>query len=152
MGGFTSLQFDPKNPSPDGQLIKKILSIQVPTSGGTMVTWTPQFKGALVQRIHFKYTGTDWTGTADGNIQNVECKKNGVAIWDRVACTDARFLQQEQRKVPQSKYYHLDFIHDNVSSAAMATADARALEFNFQLGAADTIKALVEVLDVPGNL
>jgi len=152
VGGFTSLQFDPKQPSPDGQLIKKILAIQIPTSGGTAVTWTPQFKGALIQRIHFRYTGTDWTSTADGNVNSVEVKKNGVAVWDRISCRDARFIQQEQRKVPQSKTYHLDFVHDNVSSAAMSTADARALEFNFALGAADTLKALVEVLDVPNNL
>lgn len=153
LGGFTSLQFNPKDPNPvEGQLIKKILSIQIPTSGGTMVTWTPQFKGAIIQRIHFRYTGTDWSGTADGNLQSVECKKNGVAVWDRIGCRDARFIQQEQRKVPQSKTYHLDFVHDNVSSAAMGTADARALEFNLQLGAADTVKALVEVLDVPNNL
>lgn len=152
LGGFTSLQFDPRAPTADGQLIKKYLSIQIPTSGGTSVTWTPQFKGALVQRIHFRYTGTDWSGLVSGNLQNVECKKNGVAIWDRIECRDARFIQQENRKVPQSKTYHLDFVHDNVHSAAMATADARALEFNFQLGAADTLKALVEVLDVPNNL
>lgn len=153
LGGFTSLQFDPKSPNPtEGQLIKKILAIQIPTSGGTKVTWTPQFKGAIIQRIHFRYTGTDWGAAADGNVQTVEVKKNGVAVWDRIRCLDARFIQQEQRKVPQSKTYHLDFVHDNVSSAAMATADARALEFNFELGAADTLKALVECLDVPNNL
>ena len=97
-------------------------------------------------------TGTDWGAAADGNIATVEVKKNGVAVWDRIRCLDARFIQQEQRKVPQSKTYHLDFVHDNVSSAAMSTADARALEFNFELGAADTLKALVECLDVPNNL
>ena len=152
LGGFTSLQFDPRQPNTDGQLIKKVLSIQIPTSGGTAVTWTPIFKGAIVQRIHFRYTGTDWGALTNGNVQTVECKKNGVAVWDRIECRDARFLQQEQRKSPQSKTYHLDFVHDNVHSAALATADARALEFNLALGAADTIKALVEVLDVPNNL
>ncbi|MDN3544656.1 major capsid protein P2 [Kinneretia asaccharophila] len=152
LGGFTSLQFNPKEPNPDGQLIKKLLKIQVPTSGGTAITWTPIFKGAIVQRIHFKYTGTDWTASANGNVQSVECKKNGVAVWDRIECRDARFVEQEQRKTPQSRYYHLDFVHDNVHSAALATADARALEFNLALGAADTITAIVEVLDSPNNL
>lgn len=152
VGGFTSLQFDPKNPQPDGQLIKKYLAYQIPTSGGTSVTWTPMFKGAIVQRVHFRYTGTDWTTTADGNLQTVEVKKNGVAVWDRIFCTDNRFLQLEQRKAPQSKQYTLDFVHDNVHSAALTTADARALEFNFALGAADTLRAIVECLDAPGNL
>lgn len=152
LAGFTSLQFDPKAPNPDGQLIKKYLAYQIPTSGGTAVTWTPSFKGAIIQRIHFRYTGTDWTALANGNLLSVECKKNGVAVWDRIEDRDARFIQQENRKVPQSKQYTLDFVHDNVHSSALATADARALEFNFALTAADTLRAIVECLDVPNNL
>ena len=152
LGGFTSLQFDPRQPAVDGQLIKKVLGFSIPTSGGTAVTWTPQFKGALVQRIHFHYAGTDWGATTDGNLKAVQCKKNGVAVWDRIACKDNRFILQEQKKVPQSKVYTLDFIHDNVNSAALSTADARALEFNLDLAATDTIRAIVEVLDVPNNL
>lgn len=152
IGLFTGLQFDPRLPSPDGQLIKKVLAIQIPTSGGTAVTWTPQFKGAVVQRIHFEYSGTDWSTLVDGNILTVEAKKNGVAVWDRINDKDNRFYQLEMRKVPQSKLYTLDFVADNIHSAAMATADARSLEFNFALTAADQIRAFVEVLDVPNNL
>lgn len=152
LGWFTALQFDPKNPDPRGQLIKKLLKIQIPTSGGTAVTWTPQLKGAILQRAFFRYGGTDWGASTDGNIQTVEVKKNGFAIWDRIACKDARFYQQEMRKVPQSKTYVVDFVADNIHSAAMSTADARSLEVNFALGAADTLVALVEVLDTPGNL
>lgn len=152
LGGFTTLQFDPRKPAPEGQLIKKVLAYQIPTSGGTAVTWMPDFKGAIVQRVHFSYAGTDWTASANGNVQSLEVKKNGVAVWDRLSCLDNRFLLQEQRKVPQSKFYSLDFIADNVNSAALATLDARALEFNLALGATDTIRALVECLDVPGNL
>lgn len=152
LGGFTSLQFDPSKPSVDGQLIKKILAYQVPTSGGTSVTWMPDFKGAVVKRIHFSYAGTDWGATTNGNLHTVEAKKNGVAIHDRIVCLDNRFVLQEQKKVPQSKFYSLDWIHDNVNSAALSTADARSLEFNLSLTATDTVRALVEVLDVPGNL
>jgi hypothetical protein len=152
LGYFTGLQFDPQNPQPNGQLIKKVLQIQVPTSGGTALTWTPQFKGAVIQRIYFEYTGTDWTALVDGNILTVEIKKNGVAIWDRIADKDARFYQLEMRKVPQSKFYVVDFVADNVHSSAMATADARALEINLLLTAGDTIRAYVECLDVPNNL
>lgn len=149
---FTSLQFDPKQPAPEGQLIAKTLAYSIPTSGGTRITWTPDFKGAIVKRIHFRYTGTDWTATANGNVQSVEVKKNGVAIHDTIECRVNRYYQQEMRKVPQSRYYSVDFIADNINSAALTTADARALEINLNLGAADTIRALVEVLDVPGNL
>lgn len=150
IAGFTALQFDGK--SSDGQLIKKVLRMQLPSSGGTRNTWTPDFRGAYVQRIHFEYAGADWGAAANGNINTVEVKKNGVAVWDRIACLDNRFVLQEHKKVPQSKWYSLDFIHDNVNSAALATADARALEFNFELTATDTIVALCEVLDMPNNL
>jgi len=152
IGCFSSLQFDPKKPNPSGQLVKKILGYQVPSSGGTSLTWTPDFKGAQVQRIHFAYTGTDWTTTANGNLARVECRKNGTAIWDRVQCVDNRFWLQEQNLSPQSKFYTLDFIADNNFGAMLDTRDARALEFNLTLGAVDTIKAFVEVLDVPRNL
>jgi Viral coat protein P2 N-terminal domain len=152
LGGFTQLQLDPTKPSRDGQLIHKVLSYNIPSTGGTTITWMPDFKGALVKRIHFAYTGTDWTGSTNGNLQRVEAKKNGTVIHSRVQCFNQRFLVQEQRKVPQSRMYHLDFVHDNVHSGALDTRDARALEFNLFTGAADTIKALVEVLDLPRNL
>jgi hypothetical protein len=152
LGGFTGLQFDPAKPAPEGQLIKKLLKYQIPSTGGTAVTWMPDFKGAIVQRVHFSYDGTDWTSTADGNLKQLEVRKNGTAVWDRIACLDARFVQQEHQKTPQSKFYTLDFVHDNAHSAALATADARALEFNLTLTATDTIRALVECLDLPRNL
>ena len=152
LAGFTSLQFDPSKPAADGQLIRKTLVYQIPTSGGTRVTWTPDFKGAIVQRCHFQFTGTDWAGLNNGNLISVEVKKNGVAIWDRIEDRDNRFILQEQRKAPQSRFYHLDFVHDNVHSSSLSTVDARALEFNFNLAAADTLRAIVEVLDTPNNL
>lgn len=152
LGFFTGLQIDPTKPNPDGQLIHKLLQIQVPTSGGTSLTWTPQFKGAVIKRVFFEYTGTDWSGSNDGNLQTVEVKKNGIAVWDRINCKDTRFYQLEMKKVPQSKFYVVDFVADNVHSSALATADANSLEFNLTLGAGDTIKAYVECLDVPNNL
>lgn len=151
LAGYTSLQFDPSKPTPDGQFIKKILAYNIPTTGGTQITWTPNFKGAQVQRVHFKFAGTNFSGSTDGNLKRIEVKKNGVAVHD-VMDNLNRFLLQEQMKTPQAQFYHLDFVADNVHSAALATADARALEFNLTLTAADTVKAIVEVLDVPNNL
>ena len=152
IGGFTSLQFDPTKPTFDGQLIHKLLAYNIPTSGGTLVTWMPDFKGAIVKRIHFSYSGTDWTSTADGNLQRVEVKKNGTVLWSRIRCLDNRFILSEQKKVPQSKFYSVDFIADNVVSASLDTRDARALEFNLILGVTDSVKAIVEFLDLPRNL
>lgn len=152
-GGFTALQFNPKQPNNRrSQLVHKLLSYVIPSNGGTRVTWTPNFRGAEVKRIHFAYTGTDWTATADGNLKQVEVKKNGVAVWDRIPCNINRFIQQEHQKVPQAKTYALDFVHDNVHSATLKTRDARSLEFNIDLTANDTITAFVECLDLPDNL
>lgn len=151
LGGFTSLQFDPARPDPNGQLIKKTLAITIPTSGGTSVSWLPDFRGAQIQRIHFSYGGTDWATSSNGNVQRVECRKNGTTIWDRIQCMDNRFILKEHKKVPQSKFYTLDFTHDNNMRAMLDTRDARALEFNLTLGATDTVKALVEMLDAPRN-
>lgn len=151
LGGFTSLQFDPARPDPNGQLIKKTLAITIPTSGGTSVTWLPDFRGAQIQRIHFAYAGTDWGLSTNGNIQRVECRKNGTTVHDRVQCMDNRFILREHKKVPQSRFYSLDFTHDNNMRGMLDTRDAKALEFNFTLGANDTIKALVEMLDAPRN-
>lgn len=151
LGGFTSLQFDPSRPDPNGQLIKKTLAITIPTSGGTSVTWLPDFRGAQIQRIHFAYTGADWGLTTNGNLQRVECRKNGTTVHDRIQCMDNRFILREHKKVPQSRFYSLDFTHDNNMRGMLDTRDARALEFNFTMGANDTIKALVEMLDAPRN-
>ncbi|MEK8027235.1 hypothetical protein [Pseudaquabacterium rugosum] len=43
-------------------------------------------------------------------------------------------------------------MHDNVHSSALSTIDARALEFNLTLGTTDTVRAIVECLDLPRNL
>jgi hypothetical protein len=157
--GFTGLQHDPAGKRDhkagterEEQLIHKLLKITVPNNGATRQTWMPNFMGAQIKRIHFFYTGTDWTTSADGNLYQVECKKNGVAVHDRVTCLANRFIQQEQGMVPQSKVYTLDFVHDRVMSAMLATRGAKSLEFNLDLTAGDTVTAFAEVLDLPRNL
>lgn len=155
--GFTGLQFTPKNnhtaaQNRNEQLIHKLLRYVVPNNGATRQSWMPNFGGAQIKRIHFFYTGTDWTTSADGNLYQVECKKNGVAVHDRVTCLANRFIQQEQGMVPQSKVYTLDFVHDRVMSAMLATRGAKSLEFTLDLTAGDTVTAFVECLDLPRNL
>lgn len=150
--GFTALQFNPAKPNRNGQLIHKLIPYIIPNAGGTSQTWAPSFGGAIIKRVHFSYTGTDWSATADGNLKSVYLRKNGVSWHDNVRCLDQRFILTEQRKVPQSKVYHLDFVHDNVARAALQTRDARSLQFDLTTTAADTITAFVEALDVPNNL
>jgi hypothetical protein len=134
------------------QLIHKLVRYVVPSGGGTRLNWQPRFNGAEVKRIHFRYTGTDWTALGNGNLFRVEARRNARAWWDRVECNANRFLQLEQRKVPQSRTYTLDFVHDNIFSNTLKTAGAANIEFNLETTLADTVTAFVECLDIPGNL
>lgn len=151
VAGFTALQFDPKKPSASGQLMHKLLRYVIPSNGGTLQVWTPDFRGAILKRVAFRYLGTDWTSTTDGNLRSVLVRKNGLAVHDNIRCLTLRQIQQEFRKVPQSRTHMVDFITDNVHEAAMATARS-TFQFDLTLGANDTVVALVECLDVPGNL
>ena len=134
-----------------GEIIHKLLYFPASTSVGGKFPINFQAKGALIKRAHLFYAGTDWTGTTDGNVNRVEVKKNGLVVWDATSRM-ARFIEQEQRKVPQAKHYCVDFIYDNNASGALTTADAAALEFNAYLTAADALDVYVEVLDLPFNL
>lgn len=87
----------------------------------------------------------------DGNISELVVRKNGLAVWE-ASCQDARFIQQEYGRVPQSKCYVYEPIVDNNQSGMLTTADAEALEFLMTLAAADTVTAYFEVIDQPGRL
>jgi hypothetical protein len=108
-------------------------------------------KGALIKRVHFFYGGADWGAAADGNLNRLEVKKSGLVIWDAM-CLEARFMQGEYRKVPQSKLYVFDPIMDNNMSGLVSTTDAASMEFNTYLTAADTLNCYIELLDLPGNI
>lgn len=134
------------------QLIHKLVRYVVPSGGGTRLNWQPRFNGAEIKRIHFQYTGTDWTALADGNLFRVESRRNSTAWWDRVNCNANRFMQLEQRKVPQTRTYVLDYVHDNIFSNTLKTGGNANIEFNLETTSADTVTAFVECLDLPGNL
>jgi hypothetical protein len=154
--GWTAPQFldvdKDGRPTRQEQLIHKLLRYVVPSGGGTRLNWQPRFNGAEIKRIHFRYTGTDWTALANGNLARVESRRNSTAWWDRIDCNANRFLQLEQRKVPQARTYVLDYVHDNIYSNTLKTAGNPNIEFNLETTAADTVTAFVECLDIPGNL
>ncbi len=137
-------------PPQGNPLIFKLLYFPTSTTvaGKFPINFNPM--GALIKRVHFFYAGADWGAAANGNLNHLEVKKNGLVIWD-MDCLDARFIQQEYRKVPQSKLYVYDPIVDNNQNGILVTADARSLEFNTNLTAGDTINCYVELLDAPNN-
>ncbi|MGQ0750601.1 MAG: major capsid protein P2 [Betaproteobacteria bacterium] len=70
------------------------------------------------------------SNNSDGNLADLRVKKNGVPVWEEIGCAEARFVQKEYRKVPQSKLYVYDPIVDNNQSGALVTADAASLRFS----------------------
>lgn len=139
-------------PPQGNNLIKKILKIMTPSlaAGRNDIPFNPM--GALIQRVFIKYGGTDWTTSADGNVKDLRVVKNGVPICDDIGCLDNRFVQQEYRKVPQTKMYVYDAIVDNNQSGAVVTSDAKSLQIRPNLTATDTLTCYFEVIDTPYNL
>lgn len=138
-------------PPQGNQFIQKL--VYIPASSSVAGKFPVQLfpKGALIKRVHFFYGGTDWTGTADGNLQRLEVKKSGYVIHE-ATCLENRFIQQEYRKVPQSRLYTYDPVVDNNMSGLLVTADASSIEFNTWLTAADTLNVYAELIDTPYNI
>lgn len=148
VGYFTPPQGESEDPR---QLMKKLVAVPYSFSAGGRFLLPFEPKGALLQRVHVFYGGTDWSASTDGNLSKIEVKKNGLIVFDPPAL-DNRYGQTEYGKVPQSKCFTIDFVEDNNPGAALVTADARTLEFTCTVGAADAGIAYFEVLDPPNNL
>lgn len=97
--------------------------------------------GSIIKRVHFFHA----------NMTGLEVKKNSIVIHDT---TDAinKYIQTENKKVTAAGQYVADFIVDNNQSGMLVTADARSMEWNLTLSAADTVIAQVEFIDTLGNL
>lgn len=134
-----------------GEIIHKLMYFPASTNVAGKFPINFAARGALIKRVHVFYTGADWTSTTDGNVNRMEVKKNGLVVFESTSRV-ARFMQQEQRKVPQAKHFCVDFVFDNNQSGALKTSDAASLEFNAFLTAADGLDVYVECLDLPFNL
>lgn len=149
--GKNAKKGDPSGTDREEQFMAKLLRTVVPSGGGTRLNWQPDFRGALVKRLHFFYTGTDWTGVANGNLYQVEVRRSGRFIHDRIQCLSNRYALQNYDKVPQSKVYTVDFMADNQLNKALDMRGA-TMDVTLDLTAADTVTCFAEVLDHPRNL
>lgn len=140
--------------------VLKFLPFSFTQSASGRFTLPLQFRGSLLKRVWLHYNGTDWTGTTNGNVSRMEVKKNGLVIFDQT-CLDNRFDQSNNKKVPQSGLYVVDFLVDNNHDAHVQTIRNTqsgqvfdAFEFNAYLTDAGgaTVTAIAEVLDTPTNL
>jgi hypothetical protein len=117
-------------------------------------------RGALIKRVWLFYTGTNFTASANGNINRMEVKKNGIVMFDQ-SDLDNRFDQSEFKKVPQANTFVVDFILDDNHDAHVQTIRDTssgkvydAFEFNAYLGDAggSQVQVVAEVLDTVTNL
>ncbi len=100
-------------------------------------------RGALIKSVHFFH---------GGNVTNLEVKKNGIVIFDNVPVAVNNFNLTEYKNVPQTNVFHYDPCLDNNYANMLITQDATSLDFNITTSAADTINAVLEVIDVLGNM
>lgn len=100
-------------------------------------------RGAIIKRVHFAH---------GGQVQALEVKKNGIVIHDNVTAAVNTFYQLDNRKNAQSNMYTYDPCLDDNYVNAIKTQDATSIEFNLQMGGADTVTAVIEVLDLLGNM
>jgi hypothetical protein len=100
-------------------------------------------RGAIVKRVHFAH---------GGNVTALEVKKNGIVIHDNVTTAVNTFYQLDYNKTAQTNLYTYDPCLDNNYTNAIKTQDMVSLEFNLTTSAADTVTAVVEVLDLLGNM
>lgn len=100
-------------------------------------------RGGIIKRVHFNH---------GGNLTMLEVKKNGIVIHDNILTAVNTFWQLDYAKVAQSNLYTFDPCADNNYANAIKTMDMVSLEFNPTYSAADTVTAVLEVLDTLGNM
>lgn len=100
-------------------------------------------RGAIIKRVHFAH---------GGNLTLMEVKKNGIVIHDNIPTAVNTFWQLDYKKVAQANLYTYDPCADNNYANAVKTMDMVSLEFNPTFSAADTVTAVLETLDVLGNM
>lgn len=144
-----------KNP-----IVQKYVPFSVAQTVSGRVTLPINLRGALLKRLWIFYSGTAWTATTNGNVNRLECKKNGVVFFDQTDL-DNRFDQTQFKKVPQAGLYVADFLVDDNHDAHITTMRNTesgqvfdAFEFNGYLGDAGgaAMTVIAEVLDTVTNL
>lgn len=100
-------------------------------------------RGAIIKRVHFAH---------GGQLSALEVKKNGVVIHDNVPTAVNAFYQADYKKAAQVNLYTYDPCLDNNYTNAIKTQDMVSLEFNMTVAGADTVTAVLEVLDLLGNM
>ncbi|MCK9991400.1 MAG: hypothetical protein RugAbin2_02414 [Rugosibacter sp.] len=135
-----------KQTGPYAPLLQKVLRYPWQSTVGGKVNLTLPFGaqvGAVIKRVHFEQV--------TGNITALEVKQDGLTLHESALALN-QYVQGEHQRVPQNLWYTADFIVDMNQGNALDTRDAKSLEFNITLSAADSGFVIVEYYDVLGNL
>lgn len=141
-------------------MVLKFVPFTFTTNASGRFTLPLNLRGALLKRLWIFYSGTGWTGAANGNVSRMEVKKNGVVMFDQYDL-DNRFDQVQYKKVPQAGLYVVDFIVDDNHDAQVTTIrNANGVQvydtFEFNAFITDAagaqVTAIAEVIDTPTNL
>lgn len=132
-------------PAPLGIIAKQILFTSSNNGAGKFPIKLIDLanRGAIIKRVHFAHTG---------NMTLLEVKKNGIVIHDNIPTAVNTFWQADYQKTAQANLYTFDPCADNNYANAIKTADMVSLEFNPTFSASDTVTAVLETLDVLGNM
>lgn len=132
---------------PDGKIVSAKGVVASAYSGGGLAFTVSDGSTDFIPGEGFDITVVD----RDGNLSELTVKKNGLPVWE-ATCQDARYLQSVYKRAPQKQLYVYEPIVDNNQSGMLTTKDAEVMEFLMTLGAADTVRAYFEVIDMPGGL
>jgi hypothetical protein len=137
--------YELNGPAALGVIAKQILFVQAFAASGkqAMKLIDAANAGALVKRIHFNH---------GGNLTSVEVKKNGIVIYDDIPTAVATHHALDYGHTMQSNLFTYDPTVDNNGANMLVTKDARSLETNLTTSSSDTVTAVVEVVDVLGNM
>lgn len=130
---------------PYSPIMQKVLRYPFNTSVGGKLPLQLPFggSGAVIKRLHVEQV--------TGNVTGIEVKQDGLTIHESVKAVND-FMQTEHGRTPQTNWYTVDFIVDNNQGNAFDTRDAKSMEVNLTLSAADSGYVIAEYYDVLGNL
>lgn len=137
--------YELNGPAPLGVIAKQIIfTMSVSASGKQPFKLIDAANaGALIKRVHFAH---------GGNMTQLEVKKNGIVIFDNIPTAVLTQHALDYGRTIQANLYSYDPCVDQNGANMIVTKDARSMEFNPTYSAADTNNAVVEVVDVIGNM
>lgn len=114
------------------------------SAGGKFPVQLPHgpMSGHEIRRTHFFHA----------NMTELNVKKNGVEVWQEIPTTMHDFLAKQSGRAIQAGHYCYDPVLSNNMRDALQTANARSLQFDVTVSAADTVTLIGEYVADIRNL